>query len=88
MSPLHKVVRGEALYGGDITAGDGTGGECVFIEKSFSDEHNPLKHEEPGLLSTVLLGCPTRDGATPHPPFTHPATQSPSTGLVGQREAR
>jgi len=54
-SPIHKMVADIACYGGDITQGDGTGGQSVYLEESFLDEPNPLKWDEPGLLGTVAL---------------------------------
>lgn len=54
-SPIHKVVKDLACYGGDVTEGDGTGGKSVYLEESFRDESNPLKWDEAGLLGTVAL---------------------------------
>lgn len=53
-SLIHKIMRGSAVYGGDITHNDGTGGTTVLNDGvSFPDESNPLKHDSAGVLSTV-----------------------------------
>ena len=36
-SPVHRIVPGQILQGGDITRGDGRGGESIFGSK-FADE--------------------------------------------------
>jgi len=49
---LHKLEKGQAIYGGDMDNGDGTGGRSIF-GKPFVDEVNPLKHDDAGVLSMV-----------------------------------
>lgn len=48
-SVFHSVIPGYMCQGGDITHGNGTGGETVF-KKPFRDEIK-LEHDGPGVLS-------------------------------------
>lgn len=47
--------------GGDITRGNGTGGESIYGEK-FRDENLTLKHDKRGLLSMANSG-PNTNGS-------------------------
>ncbi|MCD7459147.1 hypothetical protein HAX54_040216 [Datura stramonium] len=49
-SCFHHVIRGFMLEGGDISAGNGTGGESIY-GLTFEDENFKLKHERKGMLS-------------------------------------
>ena len=54
-SPLHRIIPGFMLQGGDTTSGDGTGGESIFGGK-FEDESFGIRHERAGLLSMANSG--------------------------------
>ncbi|TXG66771.1 hypothetical protein EZV62_008046 [Acer yangbiense] len=57
-STFHRVIPGYMVYGGDITQGNGTGGESIY-GPSFTDENFVKKHISPGILSmakTSTLG--------------------------------
>jgi peptidylprolyl isomerase len=57
-SPIHRIVPGQILQGGDITRGDGRGGESIFGSK-FADENFDGKagrHTAKGLLSMANAG--------------------------------
>ena len=50
---FHAVSRQwRTLYGGDIIAGDGSGGESIY-GSVFDDEDFSLTHNRPGILSMV-----------------------------------
>ncbi|CAJ1397952.1 unnamed protein product [Effrenium voratum] len=56
-SPFHRIIPGFMAQGGDITHGNGRGGESIY-GKTFRDEweHGIVHHTEPGLLSMANRG--------------------------------
>ena len=52
---FHRIVEGSFVQGGDITIGDGYGGESVYGGE-FNDENFNLKHENGGVVSSANNG--------------------------------
>ena len=63
-SRIHRIVDGFVIQGGDITKGDGTGGESIYQQASgkssnFKDENFERRHAHAGILSMANCGPDT-----------------------------
>ena len=52
---FHRVIKDFMVQGGDITAGDGTGGVSIYGPK-FADERMDIHHDRPGLVAMANKG--------------------------------
>ncbi|KQJ96092.1 peptidyl-prolyl cis-trans isomerase [Brachypodium distachyon] len=63
---FHRVVPGFMCQGGDITAGNGTGGEAAVAaadgQRYFHDEGFEVRHDAPGVVSMANAG-PNTNGS-------------------------
>ena len=58
-SPFHRIVPDFLCHGGDITHGNGKGGQSIY-GKSFADENFTLPHR-PGCISMANRGPNTNN---------------------------
>ncbi|KAJ8303943.1 hypothetical protein KUTeg_017526 [Tegillarca granosa] len=54
-TPIHRVVTDFVVQMGDVTNGDGTGGESIYGPR-FGDENFDLSHRAPGMVAMANRG--------------------------------
>ncbi|KAJ9189587.1 hypothetical protein P3X46_000861 [Hevea brasiliensis] len=54
-TPLHRIVSGFMIQGGDIVYGDGRGSDSIY-GNTFGDENFKIKHSHAGVVSMVNSG--------------------------------
>ncbi|CAN1276475.1 Peptidyl-prolyl cis-trans isomerase CYP21-1 [Linum perenne] len=54
-TPLHRIVSGFVIQGGDIVHGDGKGSDSIY-GRTFPDENFKIKHSHAGVVSMVNSG--------------------------------
>eukprot|EP00879_Flechtneria_rotunda_P011269 GHRR01011771.1.p1 GENE.GHRR01011771.1~~GHRR01011771.1.p1 ORF type:complete len:328 (+),score=115.83 GHRR01011771.1:407-1390(+) len=59
-SVFHRIIPGFMAQGGDITLGNGMGGESIYGEM-FKDENFKVKHDSRGLLAMANAGPNTNN---------------------------
>ena len=47
---IHRVIKGFVMQCGDVTLGNGRGGESIY-GTTFADENFTLKHDKVGVVS-------------------------------------
>ena len=67
--PIHRIIPGFMMQGGDITNGNGTGGYSIYGNK-FPDENFDIKHIKRGLFSMANSG-PNSNGSQFFITFKH-----------------
>ncbi|XP_010466754.1 PREDICTED: peptidyl-prolyl cis-trans isomerase-like [Camelina sativa] len=60
-SIIHNLIPDQMFCGGDITAGDGTGGESIYEERFFEDENFINRLTSPGTLAMANRGMDTNE---------------------------
>jgi cyclophilin family peptidyl-prolyl cis-trans isomerase len=58
-TPLHKVMKGIAIMGGDVENLDGTGNHSAGPNRHIADENFIIPHSGPGLVSMASVGLDT-----------------------------